>query len=74
MKLKKVTKVKDNIYEIIYVSGFFKTYKSALVYCWVGDWRFIETGKYIPYSLGTSLSTIAQGLKLGESFHTECSE
>ena len=74
MKLKKVTKVKDRIYEIIYVSGFFKTYKSAHVYCWIGDWRFLETGEYIPYSVGTSLTTIAQGLKEGESFHTDCSE
>lgn len=74
MKLKKVTRESDYIYEIIYVSGIFKTYKSAKVYCWVGDWRFIETGKHIPYSLGTSLTTIVQGLKVGESFYTECSE
>lgn len=73
MKLKKVTRESDYIYEIIYVSGIFKTYKSAKVYYW-GDWRFSETGKYLPYSLGTSLTTITQGLKVGESFYTECEE
>lgn len=68
MKLKKVTRESEYIYEIIYVSGLFKTYKSAKVYSWVGDWRFSETGTRLSYSLSTSLTTIAQGLKIGETF------
>ena len=74
MILKKVTRESDRIYKIIYVSGIFKTHKSAKVYSWVGDWRFYETGKYLPYSLGTSLTTIAQGLKVGDSFYTKSSK
>lgn len=72
MKLYKVKRISEHIYEIIYVSGIFKTHKSAKVYRYPFDWRFIETGKLLPYSLGTSLTVITKGLKIGDYFYTEC--
>ena len=72
MKLYKVKRISEHIYEIIYVSGIFKTHKSAKVYKYSLDWRFIETGKLLPYSIGTSLSAIAQELKVGDYFYAEC--
>ena len=71
MKLKKVTQLTSRIYEIVYVSGIFQTYKCKKIYPYVGDWRYLETGKYVPYSFGTALHTIADNLKIGESYFTE---
>lgn len=71
MKLKKVTKIEQNIYEIIFVSGIFKTYKIKKVYYYVGDWRFLESGINLPYYIGTSLQTIVINLKVGESYFIE---
>ena len=71
MKLKKVTQIEKNIYEIIFVSGIFKTYKRKKVYHYVGDWRFLESGINLPYYIGTALHTIATNLKVGESYFIE---
>lgn len=72
MKLYKVTRISEHMYEIIYVSGIFKTHKSAKVYRYSFDWRFAETGKLLPYSLGTSLTVIVRELNIGDYFYTEC--
>lgn len=72
MKLYKVKRISENICEIIYVSGIFKTHKSAKVYKYSFDWRFIETGKLLPYSLGISLTVIEQELEIGDIFYVEC--
>ena len=71
MKLKKVTQIEQNIYEIIFVSGIFRTYKIKKVYPYVGDWRFLESGMYLPYCIGTALHTIVTNLKVGESYFIE---
>ena len=71
MKLKKVTQIDKNIYEIIYVSGIFQIYKSKKVYPWCSDWRYLESGKKLPYSFGTALHQITQEIKLGDSYFTE---
>ena len=71
MKLKKVTKIDQNIYEIIFVSGIFNTYKIKKVYYYVGDWRFLESGINLPYYIGTALQTIVINLKVGESYFIE---
>ena len=71
MKLKKVTKIEQNIYEIIFVSGIFNTYKIKKVYYYVGNWRFLESGINLPYYIGTALQTIVINLKVGESYFIE---
>ncbi len=71
MKLKKVTQIEQNIYEIIFVSGIFKTYKIKKIYPYVGDWRFLESGINLPYYIGTALHTIVTNLKVGESYLIE---
>lgn len=69
MKLEKVKRIEKDIYRISYVSGrIFKKHITAFVYCWVGYWRFSATGEYLPYDIGTSLSTICHNLKDGEEF------
>lgn len=72
MKLYKVKRISEHIYEIIYVSGLFKAHKSAKVYRYLFDWRFVETGEKLPFSLGTSLTVISRELKVGDYFYTEC--
>lgn len=73
MKILKVKKKSDNIYEVLYSKGvIFKTYNTDDMYMFLGDFRYCKNGHAIDYYASTSIRNIALMLRnIGDEYSIE---
>lgn len=66
MKLIKITKVEDSIFEIEY-RNFWGVSKTKRIYPYLNNWRWCDTGKEMPFFASTSVANLAQYIQIKET-------